>query len=380
VVACLLVPSLRVTPTLRALGAATTFLLLATVPPRSSRLLDLLLAALLALVALAFFLAVTALRRLRIEREVPATGARGETVPLLVRVVNASSTAAFALVVEEQHMEHAAAPAFVAAVPGPGDAEARGRLRLAERGRLKLRGTRVAATDPFGLFRAARSFELPGEILVHPRPRRLAARRVLEDARTGRAAGARGARQRESTETAFVREYRHGDSPRSVNWRLSARTGNLIVKTFVEERQQDALIVLDRVPPGSSPAALSAFERAVALAAGLGVEILDQGAEVAFMTTGEGAVRLERLRGRTGRTALLSALALVRPDTNGATEAPPVTSRTRDVFLVTARGARASTLAAAGQSKLRLVVVEGPGPASSGAVIGRYAGRLRGPA
>jgi uncharacterized protein (DUF58 family) len=368
------VASFRLTPTPRAPLAVTALLLLATLPPRSSRLLDLLLAMLGSLVVLAFVLAVTALRGLRLERELPATGTRGASVPLVERLVNDSGSPAFAIAVSERGIGGAARAVFFPVVPPAGRAEARGKLRLAARGLLRLEAASLEATDPFGFFRASRVVGVPGEVLVTPRPRRLAARRLLEAARRGHSAGPRGARGTRSAEPLSVREYRHGDSPRDMHWRLSAHTGTLVVKTFQAEQNHDALIVLDRVPPGLSPEGLAAFERAVSLAAGLGLEILDGGGEVAFAATGTPPVRLERLRGRAGRTALLAALALVEPSRDPGPELPEPGSRRRDAFLVTARGPRSGTLPVPGPGGVRVVAVEGgPGPRSSQSVSWRRA-------
>ena len=42
-----------------------------------------------------------------------------------------------------------------------------------------------------------------------------------------------------------VREYQPGDDVRSIDWNVTARRGHLFVKEFVEERQLNALIVVD---------------------------------------------------------------------------------------------------------------------------------------
>lgn len=42
-----------------------------------------------------------------------------------------------------------------------------------------------------------------------------------------------------------VREYAYGDDIRNIDWRVSARTDKMQIKTFHEERQRDVLIVVD---------------------------------------------------------------------------------------------------------------------------------------
>ena len=42
-----------------------------------------------------------------------------------------------------------------------------------------------------------------------------------------------------------LREYVYGDDPRAIDWRVSARTDNIHIKTYKEERQRDVLIIVD---------------------------------------------------------------------------------------------------------------------------------------
>ncbi|VAW77111.1 hypothetical protein MNBD_GAMMA12-245 [hydrothermal vent metagenome] len=44
------------------------------------------------------------------------------------------------------------------------------------------------------------------------------------------------------------RQYLLGDNPRHINWRLSARLGNLHTRVFQEDKQSQTLIILDRRP------------------------------------------------------------------------------------------------------------------------------------
>ena len=42
-----------------------------------------------------------------------------------------------------------------------------------------------------------------------------------------------------------VREYQPGDDVRSIDWNVTARRGRLFIKEFVEERQLNALVMVD---------------------------------------------------------------------------------------------------------------------------------------
>ena len=72
-------------------------------------------------------------------------------------------------------------------------------------------------------------------------------------------------------EFADVREYQPGDDVRSIDWNVTARRGRLFVKEFVEERQLEALVMVDlsaskSFGTGSKHNALIASEIAAILA------------------------------------------------------------------------------------------------------------------
>jgi uncharacterized protein (DUF58 family) len=230
---------------------------------------------------------------------------------------------------------------------------------------------RLRAADPFGVFRVELEEEARSEVLVLPRARRVAGRSLLGSARPRSGVpGRRVAREPIVTEAVAVREYRSGDPMRHVHWRLSARRGSLVVKAFAEDRTRDALLVLDRLPP-TGPRGRASFERAVALAAGLGLEVLESGGELAFVAPGDPPLLLERLRGRAGADQLLRTLALVEPDTR-AHELPAIAPRAgRDAFLVTGRGPRSGLVPPVGEGAVRVFAAEGLGPASSAELAAR---------
>jgi uncharacterized protein (DUF58 family) len=86
-----------------------------------------------------------------------------------------------------------------------------------------------------------------------------------------------------------VREYQSGDSPRAINWRVSARhTENLYSNEYQQERVADVGIVLDaRVRTNLFPPNHSLFESAVTAAAALSDVFLAQGNRVGLLVYGE---------------------------------------------------------------------------------------------
>lgn len=123
-----------------------------------------------------------------------------------------------------------------------------------------------------------------------------------------------------------VRSYQPGDEFRSIDWRVTARTGRLHTKVFLEEREHALLVAVDAGPTmrfGSRVAfKWVAAARAAAVLAWLAVE---NGDRVGGLVFGEA----ERLRARppesgaTGAVALFKLMAGTAPLPPGERPAPP---------------------------------------------------------
>jgi uncharacterized protein (DUF58 family) len=118
-------------------------------------------------------------------------------------------------------------------------------LRPRRRGDLRALGVTVRARGPLGLVARQRTLDVPGVVRSLPPfdsrkhlPSRLARLRELD----GRAAiRVRGP----GTEFDSLREYVRGDDVRSIDWRASARTTKVVVRTWQPERDRRVVIVLD---------------------------------------------------------------------------------------------------------------------------------------
>jgi len=138
------------------------------------------------------------------------------------------------------------------------------------------------ATDSSGLIRREQTFRSGEKLIIFPevirlkhvsiRPRKT---RVYAGMIPGSSGGS-------GTEFFGVREYHFGDSPRTINWRVSARhTENLYSNEYQQERVADVGIVLDaRVSTNLFHANESIFEYNVAAAAALSDAHLSQGNRV----------------------------------------------------------------------------------------------------
>ena len=158
-----------------------------------------------------------------------------------------------------------------------------------ERGSYHFKGSHAVTTDLSGLTRRDQVARSDDRLFIFPGFRRL--KRVFINPRRTRVyAGTIPARVGGAGIEFFgVREYQSGDSPRAINWRVSARHAeNLYSNEYQQERVADVGIVLDaRVRTNLFPPNRSLFESAVTAAAALSDVFLAQGNRVGLLVYGE---------------------------------------------------------------------------------------------
>lgn len=118
-------------------------------------------------------------------------------------------------------------------------------LQPRRRGDLRALGVTVRLPGPLGLVARQRTFEVPGHVRALPPfdsrkhlPSRLARLRDLDGRSAVRVRG-------QGTEFDSLREYVRGDDVRSIDWRASARTSHVVVRTWQPERDRRVVLVLD---------------------------------------------------------------------------------------------------------------------------------------
>ena len=171
---------------------------------------------------------------------------------------------------------------------------------------------RVVSSDPFGLFRRVREFGGREQILVYPP--------VFElphfQAPPANLPGEGRFRRRTHYVTpnaSGVRQYAPGDAYNRIHWRSTARTGELMVKTFELDPASDIWVVLDlerRVHAGSGDE--STEEYGVRVAASVARHYLVQNRSVGVITFGRDLRIVEPERGGQQMTRVLETLATVR--------------------------------------------------------------------
>lgn len=118
------------------------------------------------------------------------------------------------------------------------------RIRCARWGGFRIGRLYFRTHDAFGLLR--HEGELDARVPLKVYPREEALRRLLRPTETQVFAGNHAARQRgEGIEFADLRPFVPGDRARRVNWRASARRGELWVNEHHPERNADVVVFLD---------------------------------------------------------------------------------------------------------------------------------------
>lgn len=167
----------------------------------------------------------------------------------------------------------------------------------------------VTAVDPFGIFRRSRTFGEAQQILVYPP--------VVDlphfQAPPANLPGEGRFRRRThyiTPNAAGVREYAPGDAFNRIHWRSTARTGELMVKTFELDPASDIWVILDlerRVHVGSGDD--STEEYAVRIAASVARHYIVANRPAGLMQFGRDLRILEPERGQNQLTRILETLA-----------------------------------------------------------------------
>ncbi|HEX6373235.1 MAG TPA: DUF58 domain-containing protein [Longimicrobium sp.] len=119
-------------------------------------------------------------------------------------------------------------------------------VRSLRRGDGELGDLHLRVAGPLGLAWRQRRMNRADAVRVVPGVLEVKRYRLLGLRNRLREAGFRSVRQRgEGGAFESLREYVRGDDPRTVDWKASARRGNLIVRQFELERRQNVVIAID---------------------------------------------------------------------------------------------------------------------------------------
>jgi uncharacterized protein (DUF58 family) len=162
--------------------------------------------------------------------------------------------------------------------------ELRFRIRCERWGGYAVGRVFVRARDPFALIRWERELDRRAPLKVYPREELV--RTLLRPRDTQVFGGNHVAREKgEGIEFADLRQFVPGDRVRRVNWRASARRGQLWVNEHHAERNADVVIFLDSFAELGQPGA-STLDDALRAAASLAARYLRQKDRVGFVSFG----------------------------------------------------------------------------------------------
>jgi uncharacterized protein (DUF58 family) len=268
-------------------------------------------------------LTVLSALRLEVSRIVPAAVHAGELFAVTLRIRNAKRLwPAFCLKFEDRlSHEGRAATLQPTAVWLP---VARGGERIRatyyatahQRGWARLGPFAVTSEFTPGLFTYRLEIPVEDEMMVYPR-RTILNRRLLNPyfARSRSTDALPSTFTAGDEEFAGLREYRPGDNPRRIHWKMSARVpGRLMVREFEDPRVRDAVVFLETfIPNANDLRRKTRLERAISFSAALSEALLSEDHSVTFRAFGPDPVKVA-LEPRAGALEeLLHALALLRP-------------------------------------------------------------------
>ncbi len=237
----------------------------------------------IALPLLAAFVVSRTRLRIRASRgvAVPRVSA-GTTTRSLVRLQNASRLPSGTLLVHDTIPVDlgASVRAVVGSLPPNGSIDLRADLVGLQRGQYTLGPTTLTLRDPFGLCELQRPFTAVDRLIVTPRTVPLPAI-GLAGAWGGRGDSSARAIAHSGDDDVIPRNYRVGDELRRVNWRATARSGDLMVRREEQPWHTSATIILDRRAKSHHGSGQdSTFEICVSLVASVAMHLQAHGLQV----------------------------------------------------------------------------------------------------
>jgi len=153
------------------------------------------------------------------------------------------------------------------------------------RGLYKLEGFWISTRFPFGFFRRSERIAANGKVLVYPRVQEISTFFHLLPFLPGRLDGLHVG----PGESLFsIRKYQETESARIIDWKATAKTGELMAREYARDEESKFCLILDTQVFNRTPAGYEdKFERAVTLAASIAAHFLKEGAGMEFMTARE---------------------------------------------------------------------------------------------
>lgn len=172
--------------------------------------------------------------------------------------------------------------AFLFRLPKGKSARIEYAARFARRGRHLFKRIRISSRFPFGFTEKSISWLEPGEILVFPKVFPVTGYLERQGINVG---DFESGRKGHGASLFALRDYRSGDSARSIHWKASARRNSLIAREMEADDHHKISLVLDNLVAGPIDERLAEnFEHAVSCLASVAAEMLRKGFQVEVIT------------------------------------------------------------------------------------------------
>lgn len=178
---------------------------------------------------------------------------------------------------------------FATSVAGQGQERARYQLIVRNRGIYQFGRTRLSTVFPFGFWRSERAVREPGRLVVYPRLGEIDAA-LFQELEIALQRLRRSRPSREEHDFRGLREYRHGDNPKWIHWKSSARQARPLVKEFEEPQTKRVVLFVDtNLRQIFGTRRYNFFELALSFAATAVRELVLRGCEVTLVAQPPGS-------------------------------------------------------------------------------------------
>jgi len=253
-------------------------------------------------------LAIVSMNNLTLARVLPTHVFAGKRFPVELILTNRKRfVPAISVTVQDTLGRRKLQPKYVIKVPPRTSGSTTYQHVIERRGEFEFRELVISTSFPLGFF--ARGFAMlkPETVIVYPKVVRLNPG-FLSDLLSE--IEHRLSKPGMGTEIFGFRKYVHGDDRRFINWKLSAKTDDLVVTQFSQDQNLQVTIVFDNALARRDEPALERFEDTVTFAASLGSYFVEKNFKVQMLTRsgtvpfGEGNKQLLKM---------LTHLALIAP-------------------------------------------------------------------
>ncbi|MBI1246351.1 DUF58 domain-containing protein [bacterium] len=253
------------------------FIMAGAIVRRDSQPLMLLACMLLGPLLFSLWVVTRSLRNLKFSRRVPSLLSCDENFFVELTAENQSRHATYAVVIQDQIVQvegfdpepAQVVEVFFAKIGNRDEAVISYKAVIRKRGKYQLGPLSATTAFPLGLVRSRRTDTLVSTIVVMPRLGMMtpAWRRLIQQDKSGFASSRR---QHGLLEGDFygLREWRTGDPKQWIHWRSTAKRGELVVRQFEKQNQQDFVLVVDAwLPKKHSQEDIDRAERVISMAA-----------------------------------------------------------------------------------------------------------------